>query len=422
MKKCTLAYLALFLFVILCLPRARAQTQSITGIDDFPSSEYRVGLYQDSVLDPDKITHIIVVGSAVKEDSDQFFQSGVSRAFRYKEVYPDHQVVIMSSPDVLNTPDEQVFSTYNVVVVKKVLEKFTAKNMLNEMNMFNKVASFDFFGHSSPWAMKIGDINASFSPYNHYSALKQFKAKLLPNAYATLNACNTGFTIAPDLSEILRIPVSGALTSSMFERIESDGRWYKEDDSRGDSYVVQNKFSYNVTVLCSLGLCSRMKVSRTNYSSVWGFFKEGGLSFSKFFCKYNNRDGSCERGMALSLYAFPSVLPLNKNSTSDEFREVVYDWLCSTGKDRNFFSKCVEGIEQAINRYDLVHQAHPGNELMCDFKSCNAKVVCKLDEYKDPILKTCHLKTPINPEPTNVAREYMSIMKGFFDLTKNQLK
>ena len=34
----------------------------------------RIGLYKDSSPDNNKITHIIVVGSAVKEDSNQFFQ------------------------------------------------------------------------------------------------------------------------------------------------------------------------------------------------------------------------------------------------------------------------------------------------------------------------------------------------------------
>jgi hypothetical protein len=388
------------------------------GIEDFQSTEYRIGLYQDIVIDINKITHIIVVGSAVKEDSDQFFQSGLARAYRYKELFPEHQVVIMSSPDVLNVTDDEVFSRYSVVVTKKVLEKFTAKNLLLEMNYFNQIASFDFFGHSSPWAMKIGDHNAAFSPYENVADLKLLQGKFLPNAYATLNACNTGFYIAPDLSEILGIPVSGSLTSSMFEKVEADGHWYKEDDSHTGYDVDLNKYSYKQNVLCSLGLCYRMKPSRSNYSSVWGFFREGGLSFSKFFCKFNNSDARCERGMANSLYAFPSVLPLNSHSSADEFKAVIFDWLCSSGKNREYFSKCVIGIENAIARYDLVFQSHPTNELMCDFKSCHAKVICQVDPVNGPILGSCHVKTPRNPEPTNVAREFISLMKGYNDLNK----
>ncbi len=386
---------------------------------DFPSTEYRVGLFQDLVLDTTKITHIIVVGSAVKEDSDQFFQSGIARAYRYKELYPDHQVVIMSSPDVYNTDDWQVFENYNITVAKRVLEKFTGQNLINEMMLFDQIASFDFFGHSSPWAMKIGDMNAAFSPGDYEGKLIQMRSHFLPNAYVTLNACNTGFLIAPELSSILRLPVSGALTSSVFERIESDGLWYKEDDWTKGNYVEINKFSYTETLACKLGLCNRMKPSRTNYNSVWGSFTEGGLSFNKFFCKFNNSDGRCERGMANSLLAFPSVMPITIDSDMDAFRAVAFDWLCSTSRDKSYFTNCVNGINDAITRMDLVYQAHPGNELMCDFKTCNAKVLCTMDPVNGPKLGTCHLKTPVNPEPTNVAREMLSLMKGFEDLKKS---
>lgn len=421
MKKSMVSFCLIYFFFTICFSLVHADTQRESESQDFPSTEYRVGLFQDLIIDLDKITHIIVVGSAVKEDSDQFFQSGIGRAYRYKELYPDHQVVIMSSPDVLNVGDEEIFLKYNVVVIKKALEKFTAKKMLNEMNIFNRIASFDFYGHSSTWGMKIGDRNAAFSPNEHIKALRILRNKFLPDSYVTLNACNTGFIIAPELSEILKIPVSGALTSSMFERIESDGKWYKEEDSRQRNMVVTNKYSYNQTVLCSLGLCTRMKSARSNYSSVWGYFKEGGLSFSKFFCKFNNDDGHCERGMANSLYSFPSVIPLALNSTADIFKEVAFDWLCSTGKNSEYFSKCVEGIKDAIARYDLVFQSHPDNELMCDFKSCNAKVICREDPVNGPILGTCHLKTPINPEPTNVTREFISLMKGFDDLKQRNI-
>ncbi|MFA6237708.1 MAG: hypothetical protein WC635_10310 [Bacteriovorax sp.] len=386
---------------------------ALSGPIGIPSSEYRVGLYQDLILDINRITHIILVGSAVYEDSDQFFQSGLTRAQRYKELYPDHQVVIISSPDVLNTPDEEVFRKYNVVVAKKVMEKINAKAFLRELEEYSQIASLDFFGHSSPWAMKIGATNASFSPDEHFETLKNLRSNFLPNAYVTLNACNTGYSISPDLSAALRLPVSGALTSSMFEKIGADGLWYKEEDWIKGNYTDINKYSFNQPFICATGLCNRMKPSRWNYNSIWGKFKEGGLSFNKFFCNFNNSDDRCEKGMANSLLAFPSVVPITVNSSYSDFKKVVDDWLCSTANDRNFFKQCTAGIEEAISRYDLVFKGHPINELMCDFKSCHAKVICDNDPEGTPIYGTCHVKTPLNPEPTNLAREYLSFMKGY---------
>ncbi len=380
-----------------------------------PGGDYRIGLYKDSTLDTQKLTHIIVVGSAVNEDSDQFFQSGLGRAERYKEQWPEHQVVIMSSPDVKNMANEQVFAKYKIPVVKHVNKKFTATLLLDEIEQFDQIASFDFYGHASPWAMIIGKSHAAFDPSAHYARLKKLRSKFVGDAYATLNACNTGFYLAPDLSQGLAIPVSGSLTSSLFEQIQSDGSWYKEDDMTPKNYVLSNKFSYKSSLSCGLGLCTRMKASKNNYSSFWGTFAEGGLNFDKFFCNYeNNLDGRCERGMAMSLFTFPSVTPIDLNSSEEDYKNVVNDWLCLTGNKKDYFSKCVDGIQNAIRRGDLQYQSHSGNELNCDFISCHAKILCKYKtDEEGPIPGTCKLDTAPNDTPTNVAREYISFMKGF---------
>lgn len=417
-----LKLLSVFFFLltyIFLFNRTHAKENESVSNPPPPSTEYRVALYGgDVIMDTGRITHIITIGSGQKEDSDQFFQSGLTRARRYKELYPDHQVVFISSPDVLNTPDEAVFVKYKMAIQKTVMRGLTADLLLDEMMPFTQIASWDFFGHSSPWGLKIGSTKANMAPYDYEDRLIALRSHFIPNAYVTLNACNTGFTVSPDFSQLLRLPVSGSLTSSVFEKIETDGLWYKEEDwSRNQTDL--NKFSYNKTVLCADGLCFRMKPSRWSYNSVWGQFKEGGLPFYKFFCKFNNTDMRCERGMANSLLSFASVLPVTVDSDMESFKAVAYDWICSTKTDRAYFKTCMKGIEEAIERMDLVFKVHPGNELICDFKSCNSKVICKNDENGTPKLGSCHLQTPQNPEPTNAAREMLAFMRGFNALKKN---
>lgn len=413
--KFILSILVLFLNISCKDSSADGSNGETNGVDAIRRGEYRIGLFKGEDFNPEKITHIIVIGSAIKEDSDQFFQSGLSRAYRYKDLWPDHQVVIMSSPDVINATDEEVFQKYRVPVVKKVNKKFTAEQLLAEVGAFTQIASLDFFGHSSPWAMIIGKSNAAFDTTAHTETLIGLRKNFLPNAYVTLNACNTGFYLAPALSKALALPVSGSLTSVMFERIESDGFWYKEEDWRDRSFSKNNKFSFNKDISCGLGACTRMKTARVNYSSYWGTFREGGLGFDKFFCNYeNNQDGSCERGMAYSMLSFPSVQPITLYSSTSEFKKVVFDWLCSTGKTHSYFNRCVNGIEEAVSRGDLEYQSHPTNELKCDFKSCHADVLCKYGTFDEtPIEGSCKLRTFQNQNPTNVATEYLSLMKGF---------
>lgn len=401
---------------VLCFLLSLCMHQSMASM--FYHGQYRIGLFKDSYLDNDKPTHVIIVGSAVKDDSNQFFQSGVARAQRYKELWPNDQVVIMSSPEVKGTDDEAVFDEFNIVVVQLIKENFTGDKLIKELMAFNRIESLDFYGHSSPWSLILGKRDSSFDPTAYPKSLKILKNKFSPNAFITLNGCNTGFTIAPALSRLLELPVSGSLTSSLFERIESDGLWYKEYDWSSGNYVEINNRSYNESLSCSLGFCWRMKPSRFSYSSYWGVFKEGGLSFYKFFCNFdNNRDKHCEKGMAKSLLAFPSVHPLTLNSSIDEFKDVAFDWLCSTANDKKYFNKCIEGISAAIKRGDFVFQTHPGNELMCDFKSCKAKVICKDKIFgQGPRGGSCKIEAEQNPNPTTAARELESLLTGFHGL------
>jgi hypothetical protein len=383
----------------------------------FYRGETRIGLYKDTVLDPQRITHIILVGSAVDEDSNQFFQSGVARAEKYKELWPDHQVVIMSSPEVRGADDDKVFNDFNIPVVKFVKNSFTPEVLLPELKTYTQIASLDYYGHSSPWALKLGKTDAALDPAAYEKKLRALKPNFLPDAYITLNGCNSGFIMAPDLSKFLEIPVSGALTGSLFERIESDAKWYKEADWSKENYVEINSASFNEDVACTLGYCYRMKPSQYSYSSYWGQFKEGGLNFYKFFCNFDNSDGRCEKVMAKSLLSFPSVKSINEKSSLEDFKAVAFDYLCTTYKDKTKFTSCVNGINDAIARGDLVYQTQPGPELNCNFKTCNAKVDCKEKIFgSGPRGGTCHLIVNIQPNPTNAAQEMVSFLKGFKSL------
>jgi len=392
----------------------------LTSANVFYHGEYRFGLYKDYIFDSEKISHVIIVGSAVKEDSDQFFQSGVARAQRYKELWPNHQVVFLSSPEVKGKDDQTVFEDYNIPVIKVVKDTFTGNKLIQELGQFNKIASLDFYGHSSPWGFKLGKWDAALDPTALGPSLIKLKSKFIPNAYVTLSGCSSGFLIAPELSRLLELPVAGPLTSSVFERIESDGQWYKEDDWTQGNYVENNNRSFNENLTCSTGVCWRMKPSRFNYSSYWGVFKGGGLSFYKFFCNFeNNSDGRCEKGMAKSILAFPSVHPINEDSTEQEFKDVAYDWLCSTAHDKNYFKQCVQGIESAITRGDLIFQTHPGNELICDFKSCKAQIICKSKRFGSGYKGgSCTLNAEANKSPTTASKELLSLLKGFRELKK----
>lgn len=378
-------------------------------------NDYLVGTITPQNFSYDKVTHILVPGSAMGDESDQFFQSTLLRAKFYKKIYPQHQVVIISQPDVIKASQREVFDRFNVPVIEEGDDKLTAGQLLKQMLKFKKIASFDFYGHSSPWALRLGKKDASMYASDGF---KQLKSRFVEGAYATLNGCNGGFTLAPALSKIWGIPVSGALTGSLFERLQADGMWYKKPDRTRSEWAVENTFNFENPQHCYQANCWRMKPQRNNYSAYWGKF-DAGLSFYKFFCNYEGADKSCFKGMAKSIVSYPAVTTPKAKLSWETYEAKVFDHLCSTKKDPNYFTKCVEGIKAAVARGDNTFQMHPGKALHCDFKKCHAKVKCS--QYRGifrsgPKPGSCRLERTKVAEPTTLVREYLAYKKGFEQL------
>jgi hypothetical protein len=377
------------------------------------NTRFLVGMLGSHKPSQTKVTHILVAGSGLGVDSDQFFQSALLRAKIYQKLYPTHQVIIASQPDVIKASQEEVFRRYNVRIVATENKKFTAFQLHRLMSKFQKIASFDFYGHSSPWALRLGKRNASLYATSQLASLKE---NFIPGAYATLNGCNAGFELAPALSELWHIPVSGALTGTMFERLQADGHWYKKPDRTASEAVTKNRTNFDSAKHCYSGVCWRLKAQRYDYASYWGNFSAGGLSFHKTFCRYPQAKESCLKGMAKNLISQPSV---NKNQLSpswSSYEDKIFDQLCSTAKDPNYFQTCREGIIKAYQRGDHIFQAHPGNALNCDFSGCEAKVVCDRDSKGAPVPGSCFLKAPKNQEPKTLVNEYQAYKEAFSTL------
>ena len=162
-----------------------------------------------------------------------------------------------------------------------------------------------------------------------------------------------------------------------------------------------------------------MKPQRKNYSSYWGTFKEGGLSFAKFFCKFNDQ-ARCEKSMALSIYTNPSIRSIDLKSPFKDYEEVLMDHLCSTSKDPEYFNRCARGLKAAVLTAEGIFKGQPGNALKCAFKSCQAEVVCKYRQIfgRGPKPGSCHLKLTPNPRPTTIVKEYKAFVRGFKSLQR----
>ena len=48
------------------------------------------------------------------------------------------------------------------------------------------------------------------------------------------------------------------------------------------------------------------------------------------------------------MLSFPSLVSVSENSSIEDYKQVVYDYLCPTGGGRDGYFECISGIENAL--------------------------------------------------------------------------
>jgi len=123
-----------------------------------------------------------------------------------------------------------------------------------------------------------------------------------------------------------------------------------------------------------------MKAQDAPYVGVWSIpgGMQYGLSYYKFFCDYADEGDTCSRGMAQSLYSFPSVRAIDARSTEADVREVLADFFCSGNKDGTWFDACKRGLFAAADADASFSPMKTANDysLECDFAGCAQKFRC----------------------------------------------
>jgi len=347
---------------------------------------------QTSKIDLTVRSHILLVG-----DSDELntlpLYAAMTKAHRIAQLYPRDQIVLFvtsvdSAAQVTKTGASVVTQNpFGGSVSLTDLSKLTSTKLVAALSRFSKIGSLHFFGHSSPFGALLegsGATDRTLVPQNLAALSGHFDRSA--NPYVTLNGCNGGATLAPALSAQWKLPVSGALTGSSFQVLMSDGRWYPNDPGFTPPNLTpatknDKSFAAGLAPACSTGACVRMKPQDAPYAGVWADKTTGfqyGLGHYKFFCNYPD-DGSCAKGMATSLYTFPSTKPIDATSSEADFKDVVADFLCNANKDPAWFDHCKSSLFTAATTNAPLSTMRYGTDYTheCSFSSCQQKLRCK---------------------------------------------
>ncbi|MBC7427987.1 MAG: hypothetical protein H7336_05200 [Bacteriovorax sp.] len=383
-------------------------------------ANYIVASYNTPNLDKNKPTRIMVSGDG--DGLGLLFQEvAKARALRYAENNPGDQVVLISFDDKeLGTADELVRWGFKIEGTDK--STIDGKVFVDEASKFKKIQSIDIFSHSSAQygahlAGKANHIN------ERTKGLEVLKPNFLKDSYVFLHGCNSGFYLAPFLSNLWGIPVAGSLTSTNFQKLHSDGNFYliEEGYAPNSDWATTNTLSTDKETNCQTGTCERLKPDNTAYFGWWGQYSEGGLPFYKFFCAKNNNE-DCTRVMAKTMLSHSLIINLKKTSTLEEYKKGVVDFLCpvpAKNSKTDLRAECHAKLEEALLTGDQTYNPFSRPAIECDFKGCKAEITC------DKILftgvqrpGTCTLRNDATSTPTTLVREYKAYLQGYNSLTK----
>ncbi|NCN25957.1 hypothetical protein GW915_00115 [bacterium] len=367
-------------------------------------------------------THIFVIGYAGGL-GDQLFKSAVSRARRYRELYPKHQIAFIG-PDKL---DESLSSYDSYAEYRSALSRFglelehmddkwlLSNRLMPLLKSFKQIQSIDIFSHSAAHlGVGLEDIPSSSSYYKYKrfnyltEGLSSLKSHFLSGAYIMLHGCNSGFTQAPKMAALLGIPVAGSLSSTNTQELFSDDSWYFNDSGRYPRGVSRS--SYNSSSFasgrfsCSSGHCHRMRPEAYPYVGGWGRLTAG-LTHYKFFCGTAEASSACKQTMALALLGHPGV---NSRAAYDlsAFKENVKEFLCPDSNRASAKKECFEKMEASLTDPTVSYAGLlSGKPVRCDFAGCDVKISCG---------RKCSIThVGANPQPRTMQNEFRAYVEGF---------
>lgn len=404
---------------------------------------FLVGTYgKETQLDPNKRTRVIVTGRG-KELVSLFQESAAAKAKKYKELYPDDQILflgVIETPEYgenfkydnwallkeykFNAEEKKIAIDFNPMKGTTYSDQLSVRALIEVLTPYVKIASLDIYSHSTPTYGVILD-----GKWNRLDdsnrQIKILKKNFTEDAYAFLHGCNSGAGVAQHLSKVWNIPVAGSLTSTTSQRLFEDGAFYADEEySRPANLkkVKTNKLSYKKNAGCYDGSCVRFKPDNSPYAGYWGKF-ENGLPFFKFFC-VDIETEKCERIMSQSMLSFISVKAIDQKSELEDYKNVVKDFLCPTNKKGDIQQKCMDELDLiGIEQGDETYNPFSGEQIQCDFSGCEVKYDCtEIPIIGITIPESCQLINTSTQKATTLVKEYRSYINGFKSLKKQGFK
>jgi hypothetical protein len=379
---------------------------------------YITGQIGDSKIDKKNRTHIVVAGIG-KELGTLFQAAAIAKGLKIQAVHPNDQIFYISVSEPEHGDNVYQLQRRGLKNVKSTKDDFTEEFLFNELSQFTQIASISFFGHSAAHVGLL--LQNKYDRMNYTSPqLKRLKGHFTEDSYVQFYSCNAGFFLAPKIARIWGVPTSGALTSTDFEQLHVDGQWYFNTTGRYPTggWADANSSTLNKQLSCKSGLCVRLRPDNYPYNGFWGQYKNGGLSFFKFFCPKNDKS-RCAKAMALSMLTQFSGEYLDSKSSMRDFLRTSSEFLCPNNSTGDLRKSCMSSLEMALATGNETYNPYRKQTLQCDHKGCYFGMTCKAPTLL-PFPSECVIDNPVEGPTTTLVRELKMYIEGFELIKKEQ--
>ncbi len=308
-----------------------------------------------------KTVDVFVAGYG-KELGLQFLYSAITKAQYHDDLYPDSRAqLILWARERSSRADQHQLERRGFTVEKVSRRDLTHNIIAYYLQKLPKIASFHIFSHNSANGGNAIQKGMRLSAKNF--PWQEVASNFAPDSYVILHGCNTGFVIAPEISERLKRPVLGSLSSTDFQEIW-DGKWFHNNSGQYPLYTPKSKTNhhlFNQSKQCWKGFCHRLMANNHTYRGHWGSY-EVGLPYYKSFCNFElgtEVDNlKCMRGIAKAIEAWPTI---GRRS----WQKKVEDFLCPRLAGKSTYRSCVANLHGWSNK-----KFFAGNTLKCTLKEC----------------------------------------------------
>ncbi len=315
-------------------------------------------------------TDVFVIGYGTGSGG-LFVYTALARARKQVQMNPGRQILMIWAREDGQSKDVAFIKRLGHTVLGANDSKLSMNSTIHFLEKVRRITSLHFVGHSS--ASYGFGLQPGMRFQESKSKLNSLKKNFADGAFIFLHGCNTGFISAPELSEIFELPVLGSLTSTDFQQLHNDGKWYWNNKGQ----YPEGGWDKGA---CQGGSCYRLKANNHPYTGSWGKYQTG-LSFHKAFCNFDlGRTGLfsrkkgievCYQGLWNAIKTWPSVESIQPWSDYGTYKEVIADYLCPNLDGHSVDKNCRAVLDEAERGVVSNKKFFWGNQPECNLRGCN---------------------------------------------------